>query len=63
MAPLILGGLLFWLGILSQLFLSGAIAWAEIEARVYTPQPDYPALDLKCPLMLARTNRAPSRPP
>lgn len=55
----IMGALLFWLGCLLQLCLSGAVAWGEIEARAYTPiysgQNGGSGLDIRCPIMLSPT--------
>ena len=50
---LIAGALLFWLGILVQLFLSGAVVWGEVEARVHISQTGDSGLDLRCPIMLS----------
>jgi hypothetical protein len=49
----IFGVMLFLLGILSGLSLSGAVVSGELEARVYNDNPANAGLNINCPLMLA----------
>jgi len=48
-----LGALLFLSGVLAALGISGAFAWGETEARVYSSFSGDARLRLKCPLMLS----------
>ena len=50
---LVVGVILFSLGILLQLFLSGVVSWGELEARLYAAQTGSFDLDLDCPIMLS----------
>jgi len=45
--------LFFLAGVLWQLFLSGGILWAEVEAGVYGSQINAGGLNLNCPLVLS----------
>ncbi|HXQ37265.1 MAG TPA: hypothetical protein VN843_24865, partial [Anaerolineales bacterium] len=49
-----LGGLLFLAGVLIGLALSGAVAWGESEASVYSSFNADASLRLTCPLMLSQ---------
>ena len=49
-----LGGLLFLAGVLIWLALSGAVAWGESEASVYSSFNGDASLRLTCPLMLSQ---------
>jgi hypothetical protein len=48
-----LGALLFLTGVLIGLALSGAVAWSESEARIYSSFNGERSLGLKCPLIIS----------
>jgi hypothetical protein len=50
-----LGALLFLAGILIGLALSGAVAWSESEARVYSSFNGEANLAIECPLIISRS--------
>src|SRR5271169_4634698 len=49
----IFAGLLFLMGVLLQLALSGGVVWGEVEASIYGTQMAGDGLKLNCPLMLS----------